>query len=102
MLWVFFKKKMVTLECKRVYTTGLKLYSLQEAEQDSNPDMPGPGVVFYFPICLPTSQSNAVNNSKPKPSIDELLGHGRLLGVASVSQTDRRRFLRTGDLETGF
>lgn len=93
---------MVTLTCKRVYTIGLKLYSLQEAEQDSNPDMPSPGVVFYFPICLPTSQSNAVSKAKPKHSIFKLLGYGRLLGVVGVSQMDRRRFLRKGDLETGF
>lgn len=92
---------MVTLTCKSVHTIALKLYGLQVAEQNPNPEKPDPvGDFLFLYLCFLTSQSNAVSNTKAKHSIAKLSGHGRLLGVAGAGQVDRGRF-RNGDLETG-
>lgn len=44
----FLLLKMVTLTCKSVHTIALKLYSLQVAEQNPNPEKPDPGGDFLF------------------------------------------------------
>lgn len=44
----FLLLKMVTLTCKNVHTIALKLYSLQVAEQNPNPEKPDPVGDFLF------------------------------------------------------
>lgn len=45
---VFFLLKMVALPCKSIHTIDFKLYSLQVAEQNPNPEKPDPVGDFLF------------------------------------------------------